>query len=208
MYNREFVAANDGNISVRISDDEIWTTPTGVSKGFMTPDMLVQVDLAGNVVSGTLQPSSEIKMHLRVYKERPDMFSVCHAHPITATAFAVTGIPMDKPFMAESVVIVGEVPIAPYATTGTDAVAESVAPYLKDHNAVLLANHGALTYGRTLTEAFYRMEALENAAKIYLAVKQLGTPRLISGADLDALAAIRDSLGFTGALPRNIDTRL
>jgi L-fuculose-phosphate aldolase len=146
-------------------------------------------------------------MHLRVYKECPEMNAVCHAHPITATAFAVTRTPLDKPFIAENVLVLGEVPVAPYATTGTDAVAESVAPYLKDHSAVLLANHGALTYGRNLTEAFYRMEALENSAKIYLAVKQLGTPQLIQGADLEALAAIRDKLGFTGALPRNIDDR-
>lgn len=168
IYNLGFVAANDGNISVRVGDDEILTTPTGVSKGFMTPDMIIRVDMAGNKLEGKLKPSSELKLHLEVYKQRPDVRAVLHAHPPVATAFAVAGIPLDKPVLPEIVISLGRIPIAKYATPSTEELPASVRPYLEDHDAVLLENHGALTVGSNLFNALFKMEQIEHFAKISL----------------------------------------
>ena len=168
IYNLGFVAANDGNISVRVGDDEILTTPTGVSKGFMTPDMIIRVDMAGNKLEGELNPSSELKLHLEVYKQRPDVRAVLHAHPPVATAFAVAGIPLDKPVLPEIVISLGRIPIAKYATPSTEELPASVRPYLEDHDAVLLENHGALTVGSNLFNALFKMEQIEHFAKISL----------------------------------------
>ena len=148
------------NISVRIGKDII-LHPTGVSKGFMTPDMLVKINMKGKN-SRNSQGLIEMKMHLRVYKENPQVMAVTHAHPPIATSFAIAGIQLDKALLPEAVVMLGTVPIAPYATPGTEEVPESIAPYCKDHNAVLLANHGALTCGSDIIEAYYRMESLEH----------------------------------------------
>jgi L-fuculose-phosphate aldolase len=128
----------------------------------MTPDMLVKLDLDGNILEGKYKPSSEIKMHLRVYNENPEVCSVMHAHPPVATSYAIAGISLDKPILPEAIVLLGSVPVAPYATPGTDEVPDSIAPYCKDYNAVLLANHGALTWGRDAMEAYYRLESLEH----------------------------------------------
>jgi L-fuculose-phosphate aldolase len=168
MYERGFVASNDGNISVRISDNLILITPTGVSKGEMTPDMLVILDLDGNIIDGSRKVSSETAMHLRLYRENIAIGAVTHAHPAAATAFAIARIPLDKPVYPEALVILGEVPVASYATPGTSEVPESVAPYANTHRAVLLANHGALTWGKDLHEAWFRLESLENYAKILM----------------------------------------
>jgi L-fuculose-phosphate aldolase len=166
MYERGFVASNDGNISVRISENLILITPTGVSKGEMTPDMLVLLDLDGNIIEGSRRVSSETAMHLRLYRENSAIGAVTHAHPAAATAFAIARIPLDKPIYPEALVILGEVPVAAYATPGTAEVPDSVAPYANTHRAVLLANHGALTWGKDLHEAWFRLESLENYAKI------------------------------------------
>lgn len=166
VYARNFVAANDGNISVKVSPNAIWATPTGVSKGYMTPDMLVKLDLDGNVLEGTHKCSSEVKMHLRAYNENPDINAVVHVHPPIATSFAVAGIPLDKPILPEAIVMLGSVPVAEYAMPSTEGVAESIAPYCKNHNAVLLANHGAITWGADLMQAYHRMESLEHYAAI------------------------------------------
>lgn len=168
MYERGFVASNDGNISVRIADNLILITPTGVSKGEMSSDMLIIIDLDGNIVEGSRGKSSESAMHLRLYRENSDIGAVAHAHPAAATAFAVAHIPLDKPVYPEALVILGEVPVAPYATPGTLEVPESIAPFANTHRAVLLANHGALTWGKDLHEAWFRLESLENYAKIYM----------------------------------------
>ncbi len=201
MYDREFVAANDGNISVRISDNEIVTTPTGVSKGFMTPDMMVTVNPEGAVLEGKLKPSSELKMHLKVYRERPEVRSVVHAHPITATAFSVCGMGLDKAFMPELVVTLGMVPLARYATPSTQEIPDSISDFLADYNAVLLANHGALTWGRSLMEAYFRMESVEFSAKIVMSAMQIGNPSPIPCDKMDALVKIRESMGIRGVLP-------
>lgn len=198
MYNRGYVAANDGNISVRIGRDTILCTPTGVSKGFMTPDMLVKLNMKGERRSGTRKASSEIKMHLRVYKENPEVMAVTHAHPPIATSFAIGGIELDKALLPEAVVMLGTVPIAPYATPGTEEVPESIAPYCKDHNAVLLANHGALTWGSDLIEAYYRMESLEHYAAIMMYTSNIiGKSNELSCGQVERLIEIRKNLGIT-----------
>ncbi len=196
MFERRYVAANDGNISIRVGEDRFWVTPAGVSKGYMREDMLVCVDVGGRVLEGSAKPSSESGMHLRVYRENDDVGAVVHAHPVTATAFAIARRPLDLALMTESVIGLGVVPVADYATTGTPGVAESVAPYCRDYNALLLANHGALTWGRTGMEAYYRMETLECCAQVmeklgYLRVE----PRLLSRTQVQELLDIRRRLG-------------
>ena len=142
IYDRGYVAANDGNISCKISDTTILVTPTGVSKGFMEPDSLVKMDLDGAILDGG-KPSSEVKMHLRAYQENPDITGVVHAHPASATSFSVMGMEMKKPVVAEAVLVTGNILIAPYAKPGTYDVPDSIAPFINRYNAVLLANHGA-----------------------------------------------------------------
>lgn len=168
IYEKGFVAANDGNVSCKVGPNIIWVTPTGVSKGFMTTDMMIKMDLEGNIIEGKLKPTSELKMHLRVYKENNDIMAVTHAHPPIATSFAIAGISLDKPILPEAIVQLGAVPVAQYATPGTQAVPDSIAPYCKTHNAVLLANHGALTWGKDIFQAYYRMESVEYYASILL----------------------------------------
>lgn len=168
MYEKGFVAANDGNVSCKVDPNTIWITPAGVSKGFMTPDMMIKMDLDGKIIDGKLKPSSEFKMHLRVYKENPDVMAVTHAHPPIATSFAIAGISLDKAILPEAVVQLGSVPIANYATPGSQEVPDSIATYCKTHNGVLLANHGALSWGKDIYEAFYRMESIEYYASILM----------------------------------------
>jgi L-fuculose-phosphate aldolase len=203
MYNRNYVAANDGNISVKVGPNEIWTTPTGVSKGYMTTDMMVKMDLSGNILSGTMKPSSEVKMHLRVYNENPEVHAVVHAHPPVATSFAIAGISLDKPVLPESIVLLGTVPVAPYALPGTQEVPDSIAPYCKTHNAVLLANHGALTWGRDLMEAYFRMESLEHYATILMYSNNiLKKANELNSAQITDLIKIRESMGIkAGGVP-------
>lgn len=173
MYEKGFVSANDGNISILVDENVLWTTPTMVSKGFMTEEMLVKVDLEGNRLEGEYEPSSELKMHLRVYRENPTVRAVTHAHPPYSTAFAIANIPLEEPFLAEAITNLGKVPVAPYATPGTQQVPDSITPYCKDHNAVLLQNHGALTWGSSALEAYYRLESLEFYAREMLLTKYI-----------------------------------
>ncbi|WP_226679015.1 class II aldolase/adducin family protein [Mesobacillus jeotgali] len=203
VYNKNFVAANDGNISVKVGPNTIWTTPTGVSKGFMTPDMMVKMDLSGKVISGKLKPSSEVKMHLRVYHENPDVNAVVHAHPAVATSYAIAGISLDQPVSPEAVVILGTVPVAPYATPGTQEVPDSIAPYCKDYNAVLLANHGALTWGSDLMQAYYRMESLEHYALMLMYSNNIiNKTNELNCAQISDLIDIREKMGIkTGGVP-------
>ena len=170
LHDGGYVASNDGNISVRGGDGGIWMTPTGVSKGDMTPDMLIKVDLDGRMLEGNRRPSTESAMHLRLYKENKNIMAAVHAPPTAATSFAIAGIPLDRPIYPEAAVNLGTVPVAPYAQPGTQEVPDSIAPFCHSHVAVLLGFHGALTWGANLTEAWYRMEALENYAKITLNV--------------------------------------
>jgi len=203
VYNRNYIAANDGNISVKVGVNEIWTTPTGVSKGYMTPDMMVKMDLSGKVLAGKLKPSSEVKMHLRVYNENQEVNAVVHAHPPVATSFAIAGIPLDKPVLPEAIVLLGIVPVAPYALPGTQEVPDSIAPYCKTHNAVLLANHGALTWGRDLMEAYFRMESLEHYATILMYSNNiLKKANELNASQINDLINIRESMGIkAGGVP-------
>ena len=189
LYQRGFVAANDGNISVMTAPGVLWATPTGVSKGFMTADMLVRTDLDGTVLEGSARPSSELKMHLRAYRENPEIRAVVHAHPPVSTAFAIAGIPLDQPILSEAVMQLGVVPVAPYAQPGTRAVPDSIAPFCRTCRAVLLANHGAVTWGASLMEAYFRMESLEHYAQTTLnSVYLLGRARPLSPEQVEALA--------------------
>lgn len=204
MYVRGFVAANDGNISVRTGKNEVWATPTGVSKGYMKKKMLVKVDLDGNILEGTYKPSSELKMHLRAYRENEALRSVCHAHPPICTSFAVAGIPLDSPILAEAVITLGDVPIAPYAELGTEAVPEVIAPYCHTHNGVLLANHGAVTWAEEPYSAYYRLESMEYYAKILLITdKLIGNQQQLSDEQIERLIAMREKFGVKqGGVPR------
>ena len=203
MYERRYVAANDGNISIRTGGDRVWITPAGVSKGFMAEESLVCVDLAGSVLEGSVKPSSETAMHLRLYLENPGIRAVVHAHPVLATAFAIARIPLNVALMTESVIGLGVVPVTEYATTGTPQVADSVAPFCKDYNAVLLANHGALTWGTDALQAYYRMETLECCASIMKELGYLNRPaQPLDRAQVRELLEIRENLGVhTGGTP-------
>ncbi len=198
MYDKGFVASNDGNISCKVGPNTIWTTPTGVSKGFMTPDMLVKMNFDGKVLMGKMKPSSEVKMHIRVYKENPDVMAVTHAHPPVATSFAIAGISLDRAILPEAVVNLGSVPIAHYATPGTQDVPDSIAPYCNTHNAVLLANHGALSWGKDLIEAYHRLESLEYYATVLMYTGRIiGRANELSCNQVEELITIREKLGIT-----------
>lgn len=194
LYDRGYVVSNDGNLSVRIGEDKVLITPSGVSKGRMDPAMLVLTDLEGNVLSGGRYPSSECKMHYMIYKKRPDAGAVVHAHPPVATAYAICRKPLKEPYLAEMVVgLGGEVPVTEFAMLSTDEVPRSIEPYVGDKNAVLLANHGALTWGDTLWPAFDLLEMVEQTAKIYLNVSLLGDGVPLNGCQVATLLSMRDN---------------
>ena len=190
LYERGLVAGPDGNVSVRLRDGSIVVTPSGMSKVDVTPDDLVLVDAEGRVLEGRGNPSSELRMHLRIYERRADVSAVVHAHPPTATGFAVAGESFMAPVLPEVILQMGEVPIVRYATPGTADLADSFDPYLARHDAFLMANHGATTLGPTLRLAHQRMESLEHAARIVLTARLLGRVNELSATDVDALRAL------------------
>lgn len=185
------VAATDGNLSVRMADGTVLCTPTLMSKGMMEPGDLVVVDRGGNKVSGWREVSSEIAMHLFIYRNRPDVNAVVHAHPPTATGYAAAGIALDAALCSEIVVTLGSVPLAGYGTPGTAELAEALAPLIPDHQAILMANHGVVTYGPDLLTAYMNMETVEHYAKIALVTHMLGRQQPLSGQHLDKLHEIR-----------------
>src|ERR671912_808506 len=201
MYARGYVASNDGNISARLDDRRLITTPKNVSKGFMTPDMMVVTDLAGRKLAGARDASSELKMHLQVYRDRPDARAVVHAHPPTATGFAVAGIPLDRAVLAEVVTTLGSIPIAEYATPSTPELPAAVRKYIKAHDGLLLANHGALTIGPDVYAAYYKMETIEHFAKISLVTRQLGRENLLSREEVGRLQQLRGNYGIKSPAP-------
>jgi L-fuculose-phosphate aldolase len=198
VYQRGYVAANDGNISVRMQDDRILCTPTGVSKGFITEDMLAICDLDGQQVAGTMRISSEIRMHLEIYKLRPDIYSVVHAHPPTATGFAVAGIELTQCVLPEVIVSLGGVPLADYGTPGGPDIVEPMKPLLKDYDAILMANHGAVTLGKDVMDAHFKMETVEHFAKIALVAHQLGQVKTLSDGHVNELIDLRERFGIVG----------
>ena len=206
IYNQGMVAANDGNISVKLNDHEFLCTPTGVSKGFMTPEYICKVDAKGNVLQAYegFKPSSEIKMHMRVYKERPDVNSVVHAHPVYATSFAIAGIPLTEPIMPEAVIALGCVPIAEYGTPSTEEIPDAVSKYLPYYDAVLLENHGALAFSDSLLNAYHKMESVEFYAQLLYQAKMLGGPKPLSEEQVQRLYEIRRKFGMKGKHPADL----
>ena len=206
IYNRGMVASNDGNISVKLNDNEFLCTPTGVSKGFMTPEYICKVDAKGNVLQAYegFKPSSEIKMHMRVYKERPDVNSVVHAHPVYATSFAIAGIPLTEPIMPEAVIALGCVPIAEYGTPSTEEIPDAVSKCLPYYDAVLLENHGALAFSDSLLNAYHKMESVEFYAQLLYQAKMLGGPKPLSEEQVQRLYEIRRKFGMKGKHPADL----
>jgi len=198
LHVQGFVAATDGNLSVRMDNDRFMVTPTGFSKGMLQPEDMVIVDSQGKKISGDRNPSSEIAMHLTIYRMRPDVGAVVHAHPCTATGFASAGIALDQPLCSEIVITLGTVPLAPYATTGTMELSESLKPFIPYHDAILMANHGVVTYGSDLSQAYMRMETVEHYAKIVLVARQLGGTRSLDSQELEKLVAVRSRYGRNG----------
>ena len=202
LWQKSFVASNDGNISVRLNNAEILTTPTGVSKGFMTEDMIIKMNLAGEILgtNNKFQPSSEVKMHIEVYKQRPDVNGIVHSHPPYATSFSVSGIPLNKNILPEAVLFLGAVPLAKYGTPSTDEVPDSLTPHLKTSDAILLENHGSITVGIDLLSAYYKTETLEHFATIYHHAIQLGKVNPISEEKVQELIELRREMNIPGRI--------
>ena len=206
VYNRGMVAANDGNFSVKLNDNEFLCTPTGVSKGFMTPEYICKVDAKGNVLqaNGNFRPSSEIKMHMRDYEKMPDVNAVVHAHPSYATSFAIAGIPLTAPIMPEAVIALGCVPIAKYGTPSTMEIPDAVEEYLPYFDQVLLENHGALSWSTDLLSAYHKMESIEFYAELLYKSKMLGGPKEFDKEQIAKLYDIRRKMGLPGKHPANL----
>src|ERR671918_2213133 len=201
LYARGYTASNDGNISVRLDHERLLMTPTAVCKGFMSPEMMCITDLDGRKLQGDRDPSSEMQMHLEVYRQRQDVQAVVHAHPPIATGFAVAGIPLDRAVLAEVVTTLGSVPIAEYATPSTKELPDAVSKYIKAHDGMLLANHGALTVGADLFSAYYKMETIEHFAKISLVARLLGRENLIARGEVERLQGLRGVYGIAAPAP-------
>lgn len=192
MYERGWIAANDGNITARLDGERILATPAGVCKGALSPEDLIVCDNAGNRVSGNRERTTEMGMHVAVYQARPDIQAVVHAHPPVSTGFAVAGRSLNLALMPELVVSMGSVPLAEYGLPGTPALAEGMLPYIPKFNAILLANHGAVCYGESVPEAYARMETLEHLARITLVAELLGGPKVLPRAEVQKLFAARE----------------
>jgi L-fuculose-phosphate aldolase len=195
IHERGYVASTDGNISVRLDPRRVLTSPTSISKGMMAPDDMVVTDLSGNKLNGRRNPSTEIAMHLLIYRLRPDINAVCHAHPPTATGYAAAGLPLNRAILAELVVSLGCIPVAAYGTPGTPELTEAIEPLVQSYDAILMANHGVVTYGPDLLTAFFRMETTEHFARVALVTEQLGKQVLLSGEDVEKLLAARVRYG-------------
>ncbi|HET9696968.1 MAG TPA: class II aldolase/adducin family protein [Terriglobales bacterium] len=191
LYERGFIAATDGNISVRLDDERILITPTCMCKGKMHADDLVIIDRYGRKLEGERNVSSEVQMHLLIYNMRADAQAVVHAHPPTATGFAAAGIALDQPLVSEVVLTLGAVPLAAYGCPGTQALSDSLRPLIPEHDAILMANHGVVTYADDLERAFMQMETVEHFAKITLVARTLGNPKTLDADEVKKLTAIR-----------------
>jgi L-fuculose-phosphate aldolase len=195
MYERSYVVASDGNVSVQLDDGRVLATPTMTCKGRMTEDSIAITDLEGRALNDR-RASSELAMHLLIYRERPDVKAVCHAHPPHGTAFAVAGLPIDQPILSEVILTLGCVPLAEYGTPSTDELSDAMRPLVKHHNALLMANHGAVAYGSDLWQAFDRLETLEHTAKIAILSRMLGGSRNLSPDAIEKLINVRESAGY------------
>src|SRR3954466_7212105 len=195
MYERSYVVSSDGNVSVRLDDGRIVATPTMTCKGRMTEDSLAITDMQGRALNDR-KASSELAMHLLIYQERPDIKAVCHAHPPHGTAFAVAGLAIDQPILSEVILTLGCVPLAEYGTPSTKELTEAMRPLVKHHNALLMANHGAVAYGVDLWQAWDRLETLEHTAKIAILSRMLGGSRNLPADAIEKLIKVRESAGY------------
>jgi L-fuculose-phosphate aldolase len=202
LYERGLIAGPDGNVSIRLPDDLVLVTPAGLAKGELREDDLVTIDLDGRHVAGERSASSEVRMHLRIYRRRPDVRAVVHAHPPVATGFAVAGEDFMDPVLPEVILQMGGVPLLPYCTPGTDSLARAFDSHLPHHDAFLMANHGATTVGATLTAAHQRMESLEHAARIILSARQLGRVTALTAEQARRLDAVREEMRKSAAADR------
>lgn len=191
LHQKGYVAATDGNLTVRLDQDTVLATPTGMSKGMMSGDDLVIVDMSGHKLSGRRTVSTEIGMHLLIYRLRPDVRGIVHAHPTTATGYAAAGIPLNKALVSEVVLSLGSIPLARYGTPGTPELAHALEPLIPDHDAILMANHGVVTYGDNLLRAYMKMETVEHFAKIALVTHLLGQQQPLSDEAVEKLVATR-----------------
>ena len=201
MYERSYVVSSDGNVSVRLDDDRVVATPTMTCKGRMTEESLAVTDLSGKPLSDK-KASSELAMHLLIYQMRPDVKAVCHAHPPHGTAFAVAGLAIDQPILSEVILTLGCVPLASYGTPSTDELTEAMRPLVKHHNALLMANHGAVAYGGDLWQAFDRLETLEHTARIAILSRILGGSQNLPADAIEKLINVREAAGYLGEAAR------
>jgi L-fuculose-phosphate aldolase len=195
LYDRSYVVSSDGNLSIRVGEDRVLATPTMTCKGRMTEDDLAITDMNGKALSDK-RASSELAMHLLIYKMRPDILAVCHAHPPHGTAFAVAGLAIDAPILSEVILTLGCVPLTEYGTPSTDELTEAMKPFVPNHNALLMANHGAVAYGADLWQAFDRLETLEHTAKIAILARALGGANDLPKDAISKLINIREKAGY------------
>ncbi len=195
MYERSYVVSSDGNLSVRLDDGRVVATPTMTCKGRMTEEMLAVTDMEGRPLTDK-RASSELAMHLLIYRERSDVKSVCHAHPPHGTAFAVAGLAIDQPILSEVILTLGCVPLAEYGTPSTEELTEAMRPLVRHHNALLMANHGAVAYGADIWQAFDRLETLEHTAKIAILSRILGGSRNLPPDAIEKLINVRETAGY------------
>jgi L-fuculose-phosphate aldolase len=195
LYERSYVVSSDGNISVRLDDGRILATPTQMSKGRMTEDSLALTDIEGKPLNDK-RASSELLMHLLIYREREDVKAVVHAHPPNGTAFAVAGLAIDQPVLSEVILTLGCVPLADYGTPSTSELTDAMQPLVKHHNALLMANHGAVAYGADVWQAFDRLETLEHTAKITILSRLLGGSRSLPVDAIEKLINVREKAGY------------
>jgi len=197
MYARGYVVANEGNLSVRLDEDRVLVTPAGTCKGRLALEDLLVTDLSGEVVCGTGRPSSELMMHLLYYRSRPDVRAICHAHPPTATGFAVAGRALEEAVLPEVIVCLGKIPLASYGTPGTWEICAGLESLVHNHDAILLENHGVVTCGQNLDTAYQRMEIVEQFARVMLTAESLGGPHILPRAEVQKLIAARQRYGVS-----------
>ena len=195
MYERSYVVSSDGNVSVRLDDGRILATPTMTCKGRMTEDLIAITDIGGKALNER-RASSELAMHLLIYRERPDVKAVCHAHPPHGTAFAVAGLAIDQPILSEVILTLGCVPLASYGTPSTDELTQAMQPLVRHHNALLMANHGAVAYGNDIWQAWDRLETLEHTAKIAILSRILGGSKNLPTDAIEKLISVREAAGY------------
>lgn len=208
VYNKGFAAANDGNISIRVGENEVLCTPTMICKGFMKPEDICAVDMEGKQIAGTRKRTSEVLLHLEIMRNRPDVKSVVHCHPPHATAFAVAGEPIPQCILPEVEVFMGEVPIAPYETPGDQRFAQTVTPFLKATNTIILKNHGTVSFGKSLEDAYWKTEILDAYCRILLLAKQIGQPQYLNEQKSRELLDLKKKWGFDDPRFHNEDCDL